>query len=270
MAGEVTDFTAWTLEEARAVQALYQQAYENVKAEVEEHLRRQAETGKASPAAIQRLKALERHLADEIEALTARVEKRAVKTTREARKLGAREAKAMGRELSASLRFDVFSGPRASEYLRQGTLLDRYTASTARNYSRELLRRVKGQLYLATLQRHPWQQTARAIQKSFGEAGHPKGKRLGLRGSSGAAAKASRLVVTEAARARSLAHQHFIEHNPLIVGVRINFGGGPCPTGICQQRAGRYMGRKVALKELDRLPRHPWCRCYPTYIMDES
>ena len=254
-------FNQWSLDKAQELAGYYIEAYKNVSFEIDARLAAISDGAELSRYATTRLKALQRHIKAELDRLTDQLTGLVRPILAEVHELTLDEIISMGREPS----FACFQGAAASEYVKQGTLLEQFTISTLRNYSQELLQQVKSTLHLATIQRQPVNQTAARIRQLFGQAGQPLGNRLGLYGSSGAAAKASRLVITEAARARALGHAHFIQNTPDIIGVRIRHGEGPCPSKVCPKRAGRYEGREKAIKEVKALPRHPWCRCYVQY-----
>ncbi|MCF8032864.1 MAG: hypothetical protein K9K66_07620 [Desulfarculaceae bacterium] len=257
-------FDRWSLEQARELAGLYVQAHKNLSREIEARLRRVLEGEELSAKAMLRLRSLLKHIEAELERLTAQAEGQIRPLLDEAEELTREEIAAMAREPQ----WNLFEGSAAAEYVRQGTLLEQNMASTLKGYSADLLAKVKRILNLAVMERRSWNHTARLIQRAFGDAGRPLGRRLGYYGSTGAAAQAARLVVTELARARSLGHQHHIKHDPDIIGVIIHHGAGPCRTGVCPRRAGRYMGKDNALAELRRIPRHPWCRCWPEYIYE--
>lgn len=255
-------FGNWSLEQAREVAGLYTRAHDDIAREIERRLARVLAGDDLSAKATLRLRSLIKHLEAELERLADRVAGTVKPILAQAEELTREEIAKIAREPA----FNMFEGSAAAEYLRQGTLLEQHMESTLRGYSAELLAKVKTILNLAILERRAWTQTARLIQRAFGEAGRPLGSKLGYYGSSGAAAQAARLIVTESARMRSLGHQHYIKHDPDLIGINVHFGGGPCRSGICQRRAGRHLGKEKALAELARIPRHPWCRCYVDYI----
>ncbi len=259
-------FDQWSLDQARELAGLYAQAHKNLAREIETRLRRMLDGEELSAHATLRLKALVKHIEAELDQLANKVKYRIRPMLDRADELTREEIASLAKEPQ----WNIFEGSTAAEYLRQGTMLEQHMESTLRGYSDELLGKVKRILNLAVIQRHPWNHTARLIQRAFGAAGRPVGKRLGYYGSTGAAAQAARLVVTELARARSLGHQHYVKHDADIAGIEVHHGAGPCRTGICQRRAGRYMGKEKALAELRRIPRHPWCRCWINYIYPKT
>ncbi|MCF8042055.1 MAG: hypothetical protein K9L19_00080 [Desulfarculaceae bacterium] len=255
-------FDRWSLGQAWELAGLYAQAHDHLAREIEERLRRVLAGEELSARATLRLRSLIKHLEAELDRLTTQAVGRIRPMLDRAEELTREEIAAMAQEPQ----WNIFEGSAAAEYVRQGTLLEQNMASTIKGYSADLLGRVKRILNLAVIERRPWNQTARLIQRAYGDAGRPLGSHLGYYGSTGAAAQAARLVVTELARARSLGHQHYVKHDSDIAGIVVHHGGGPCRTGVCPRRAGRYMGRENALAEIARIPRHPWCRCYVQYI----
>lgn len=258
-------FDKWSLAQAGELAGLYATAHGNLSREIEGRLMRELDGEALSPGGTLRLKALLKHIEAELGQLTGEVKGLVKPMLARADELTKAEIATMAK----SMQWFIFEGSAAAEYQRQGTMLEQHMETTLAGYSSDLLGKVKSILNLAVLERRAWGHTARLVQRAFGAAGRPLGSGLGYYGSTGAAAQAARLVATELARARSLGHRHYIKNDPDLTGVIINFGGGPCRTGICQRRAGRYMGKEKALAELRRIPRHPWCRCHPQYIYQE-
>jgi hypothetical protein len=258
-------FNQWSIDKAQVLAELYAQAFQNLAEQIQNRLTVIEHGADLSAFETARLKALQRHIKKEIERLTSQITALVPPLLDEVHELTLDEIRMQAAEPS----FSMFQGATAAEYFKQGTLLEEYITTTLKNYSQELLQQVKSTLHLAEIQRTPVNQTSAKIRQMFGQAGQPMGNRLGLYGSSGAAAKASRLVITESARARALGHAHFIKNTPEITGVIIRHGAGPCPSKICPKRAGEYRGRDRAIKEVLKLPRHPWCRCYVQYIYQD-
>jgi hypothetical protein len=125
--------------------------------------------------------------------------------------------------------WNLFSGEIAAEYLRERTLLEQHMGSTLKFYDHELLGKVRRILNVGVLTRQSWTETARQIQKAFGDSGRPMGEKLGFYGSTGAAARAARLVVTELARARALGHHHYVKHDDDVIGIKVIARGRALP-----------------------------------------
>lgn len=149
--------------------------------------------------------------------------------------------------------FEVFVDRNVKSYVYRGAFLRDFMKSTNLNYTAELLTKAENVLRMGVIQRKAWGEVVTDLRhNAWGLEPYQRAASI--------TAKAQRLARTELARNRWLAVKEFVDSDDRIIGIRILYGGGPCPSGICYSQVGEYYkdgsGRGWPPPEL---PFHPNC-----------
>ncbi|MBU4577104.1 MAG: hypothetical protein KJ576_20990 [Proteobacteria bacterium] len=268
---DAVDYNKWSNAEVEKVKAYYEAGFKGIQAELAQVLAKQATGKPVGPATQLRLKSLLEHLNAEVAKMNKAIGKAVVDMIDQAATMSKAEVQDMAHSEAS---FAMFQSTGEASYLRDIALIKEVAASTINSYGHAMVSACEQHIKLGVVQRSPWQEIANKVRGEYGAAGEPWGNNMGKYGSTGAAAKAARLVRTELSRMRTITHKQYTDNDKDVIGIRVNFGGGACP-GICQPKAGAYYYHDRTKKRgkgpdarviMAKMPFHPNCRCFVNYI----
>ena len=241
----------------RLIRAAYLDSYNAVVDRISSRMKSELDGKDISQWATARLKAVRDAIKDELNSL----DKQIAGITNESMDNVQKQVGHLAVTSGVGKSFETFLDRDIRSYVYRGAFLRDFMQSTNRNYTAELLTKAESVIKMGVIQRKSWGEVVTDLrQNAWGLEPYQRATSITY--------KARRLARTELARSRALAIREFVDSDPDMIGVRISFGGGPCPSGICYDLVGEYYkdGSDRGWPPPD-LPAHPNCRCCISEIM---